>query len=642
MLLLDWQYTTDKVGNPLAIADGVDPSKSKSYGCQDHGYFLTSGNGPWGSHSWTYAKVGDRPSETRDGITSSYRYGTNDASGRNRRLAEVTRPLPASAERFFFDDAGNQIWRAEGNEKERLRYDEDDRLASITIDAPSHPTEVSTMIYDGRGFLARAELSPAPGQPWQRFTEATYSSEGVLQQRRSVSRIGINTIRNTPTVDESATILYFWASPIRVGSQGIGVEVETAEVEEDGGTESISVSEATGLGLDLLNLGVEALGGGVGGGEQNGVEDSPEVFSDGSRGLSDGFEPGAQSAGDPELPRLFGPEAGAIAPEAVGGFFERPGPGGLEGRTDEPVESAPDVGLELASAIRAHQPVVLGASELFAALAAKLAMLHLAHVVDSLVDAGGDMEAVEGDLGRSIGDRGDGGIDVGLPHVHGDAFNGLSLNSGKAFIEGGKAVGLALVGDKEHPRSGEIGDDRDVLVALLKGGLVDADPARVDRFPTLEATSHGALLNGVHRAPAQVQPARHGPQRRMVEPVDDQGLEQGREARARIGPRQANLANAVLTTLDARNVGSQDRAKLASIQMSPSARLVIVDGAIRTALRARRASSGLEDQSDLNLLLIKPQLDVSHSPGRFDPQNPRIQVSVSHTLESTAPTHSNP
>lgn len=60
---LDWTYTTDSLGNITAIADALNPSAPRIYGYQDLHYFLTRGDGPWGTRSWTYDRIGNRLTE---------------------------------------------------------------------------------------------------------------------------------------------------------------------------------------------------------------------------------------------------------------------------------------------------------------------------------------------------------------------------------------------------------------------------------------------------------------------------------------------------------------------------------------------------------------------------------------------------
>ena len=81
--LLHWDYTVDAVGNPMSIADMLDPANDRTYGYQDYQYFLTQGDGPWGTYAWTYDTVGNRLTEQKDGgFLDDYDYLPN-AAGKN-------------------------------------------------------------------------------------------------------------------------------------------------------------------------------------------------------------------------------------------------------------------------------------------------------------------------------------------------------------------------------------------------------------------------------------------------------------------------------------------------------------------------------------------------------------------------------
>ena len=90
--VLSWGYTTDAVGNPTSIVDGLNASNNRTYGYQDYQYFLTQGDGPWGTLAWTYDRIGNRLTESRDGATADvYSYVPNLA-GNNSPPARPNRP----------------------------------------------------------------------------------------------------------------------------------------------------------------------------------------------------------------------------------------------------------------------------------------------------------------------------------------------------------------------------------------------------------------------------------------------------------------------------------------------------------------------------------------------------------------------
>lgn len=57
------------------------------------------------------------------------------------------------------------------------------------------------------------------------------------------------------------------------------IEVEASAVEENGGAKTFAVAVATRSLLELLDLGVDALEGGVNGAEDDGIDDAPEMFA---------------------------------------------------------------------------------------------------------------------------------------------------------------------------------------------------------------------------------------------------------------------------------------------------------------------------------------------------------------------------
>ncbi len=221
--LLDWDYTTDEVGNPTSIADVLNAANDRAYGYQAPQYFLTQGDGPWGTLAWTYDRTGNRLTETRDGGPADvYTYTLNGAGGNAPRLSSIA--LGAGGTRSYsYDAAGNGTASAVGLE---LAYDDAARLSLL-----GRPEDFETqLLYDGRGFLRRAKRSPidifldgfesgdaacwssviggtaggvCPSEPPQipMTTEAPYSSRGILHQKAPA---GIS------------TMFYFMRRPVAV------------------------------------------------------------------------------------------------------------------------------------------------------------------------------------------------------------------------------------------------------------------------------------------------------------------------------------------------------------------------------------------------------------------------------------------
>ncbi len=203
--LLDWEYTTDGVGNIRAINDLLDPLSNRTYAYQDYQYSLTQGDGPWGMLAWTYDKIGNRLSENRDGVIDTSQYFSNAAGTGNTAKLDQVALGAGGASVYDFDTAGNQVGVSHNDDPVTYTFDAAGRLSRIEHPAAQANSE---LVYDGRSFLRRATgLKPdtsggalfcdgfetgdtsAWGQPGSDSclsttkTTAIYSSEGMLQQR---------------------------------------------------------------------------------------------------------------------------------------------------------------------------------------------------------------------------------------------------------------------------------------------------------------------------------------------------------------------------------------------------------------------------------------------------------------------------
>ena len=216
--LVDWDYTLDAVGNPTSI---VDPAVgNRTYGYDPHQYFLTEGDGPWGTRDYTYDTIGNRLSETEDGGTPfDYTYQSN-GTGNTAILQTIMQGAGTDAT-YTYGPSGNldQLDRV-GNSLQ-LTYNGAGRMI---MGFRSNQVR-STFTYDSRGYLrwvdslqagmsvgvdeifmdgfelgstscwSEEEPDAGPNQSCVSFRalEATYSNEGVLHsflEREDESAIG--------------------------------------------------------------------------------------------------------------------------------------------------------------------------------------------------------------------------------------------------------------------------------------------------------------------------------------------------------------------------------------------------------------------------------------------------------------------
>jgi YD repeat-containing protein len=221
--LLDWQYTTDGVGNPILIDDllgGVD----RQFGYQEVQYYLTQGNGPWGTLAWTYDRIGNRLSESRNGGASDvYSYQKNSVNGNRGKLTSIQHGVGGTTT-FSYDAAGNQTQTNVSVDITFWTYDDESRLSRIERAAAEVSSDFS---YDGRGFLRLAEGRAPDTSPAAVFcdgfesgdTSAWGSSSGAcFQEQKTLPAYATEGILNARG---STIVLYFAGRPIALVSVGI-------------------------------------------------------------------------------------------------------------------------------------------------------------------------------------------------------------------------------------------------------------------------------------------------------------------------------------------------------------------------------------------------------------------------------------
>ena len=222
--LMDWDYTLDAIGNPTGIAGTINGvSFSPTFVYQDSLYFLTQGNGPWGTRSWTYDKIGNRLTAARQSEpTQGYAY-----TGHNPKLQTVT-PAPGwgtGSWAFTYDPAGNQTQLAESNDEGAVQstlFDvaADGRMSALRVSPTSNGPTRTDMLYDGRGYLRQANATLTPPGDYINVTPV-YSSDGMLYARTEQRQWSGGTAANgedDPTATSVSTdttqLFYFAGRPV--------------------------------------------------------------------------------------------------------------------------------------------------------------------------------------------------------------------------------------------------------------------------------------------------------------------------------------------------------------------------------------------------------------------------------------------
>ena len=175
-IVLDDGFSVLSGGSFTAIAGGVAGTTEvlRSYTYQPDQYYLTSASGPWGSRSWTYDRIGNRLSETRDGASpDTYAY-TSNGTGNTPILDQVSLGI-GGTRAYTWDAAGNLDQVAAGANVIDFTFDQASRLASSDRTAAG---STAGFLYDGRGFL-RESAQTAGGTA---LVDPVYDSTGLVHE----------------------------------------------------------------------------------------------------------------------------------------------------------------------------------------------------------------------------------------------------------------------------------------------------------------------------------------------------------------------------------------------------------------------------------------------------------------------------
>lgn len=173
--LLDWSYETDLTGNVLAIVDQLDAGNNHAYSYQDVLYYLTRGDGAWGTRTWTYDKIGNRLSMQRGSSSETYSYLPNASGGNSPLLASTVEG--GRLHLFDYDPIGTTIQITSDESQIDFVHDASNLLTSMRI--LPEDAEVS-FVYDGLGSLSRS--SRGESECKQEESLFLYSSDGLLLQ----------------------------------------------------------------------------------------------------------------------------------------------------------------------------------------------------------------------------------------------------------------------------------------------------------------------------------------------------------------------------------------------------------------------------------------------------------------------------
>jgi RHS repeat-associated protein len=174
-------------GASFAAGSGTLPTFSdRTYTYQPPQYFLTSASldrtaGSWGTLDWTYDKIGNRLSESRDGgaTADGYQYTANTDGGDTPLLDHVDLAVMGTRN-YAWDAAGNLDSVATGTGGNSVDFTFDDASRLAAADRTSVGGGAAAFLYDGRGFL-RSATQTAGGTA---SVTPLYDSAGLLHALR--------------------------------------------------------------------------------------------------------------------------------------------------------------------------------------------------------------------------------------------------------------------------------------------------------------------------------------------------------------------------------------------------------------------------------------------------------------------------
>src|SRR5690606_3444397 len=408
----------------------------------------------------------------------------------------------------------------------------------------------------------------------------------------------------------------------------IWIEVESSAVEVDGVSIAFSIAEAARHRFDLLDLGVDRFRSRVGNRVLEVGLDVLPVAMDCERHFLDRHQLAAARPSEPVFEMTIHDRWILQLVDAHEGLFDGPSAGGLEiGGTQEATELAP---LSAGEAIGMTEPVELGSLEDVVTQGAQLSVLGPPNQVHSLVEVEGDVVLVEDDLLLGLGNEFMNGPDEGLPHVDGDALKSGAFLESERFPEGIEAFLLAVVGNVENAGAVECIDDGDVLMPTLKRCLVDAQVHERLGFTSRESAFDGALLDSRGAVPAELQSLCDRVDRRLKHPVDGERLEESREARAFLRPRNAQLLHAVSRTVEARHAGVEQGLILEGVEVAPGPLSVVMDRSSFETFRADPKLFRRQRNGDVHLTLLELELHLFNAPGRSQTEQFGVESLVVH------------
>jgi RHS repeat-associated protein len=213
----------------VAGSGDVPELSHRTYTYQAPQYFLTAADGPWGTLDWTYDRIGNRLSETRDSTTDTYQYVVNAGSG-NTPILDLINLGVGGTRDYTWGAAGHLEEVAAGANVLDFGADAEGRLSGVNRAAAS---ETAGFAYDGRSFLRSAQETAGGTSS----VDPLYDSAGLVHALRR---------RSSPIDPEELVVFFYLAGrPVaQVAIDGTGTETWTYLSTDHLGTPLLATNDA--------------------------------------------------------------------------------------------------------------------------------------------------------------------------------------------------------------------------------------------------------------------------------------------------------------------------------------------------------------------------------------------------------------
>src|SRR5580700_8601988 len=374
-------------------------------------------------------------------------------------------------------------------------------------------------------------------------------------------------------------------------SMGVVGLREAAEYVKKRNLDRVELAEPEGLSGDQLHLIVEALDDAgrilLLGAEV--VEEEVAMGLEHARLGLDGLDAAAHDHGAPMVEVLPRPGRGDVGPDVVEVLLEEVGARRLEVQTQQVSQAALLFRRQVAWALEQAPAGVLEGH--WVALTTEFGGVLTARLVDGLVEVGDDVELVEDvdGLARVALDH----LEVRFPHVAADHVQRVRAGLAEPREEGRDRRLRATL---RHPEQAaafgvDLVDEREELVPLAVGDLVDAQRPNAVEVPVLEPVGDDPRDRAVHAVPGGAEGARRlGPRQPPGPGGQEAHVDRGHRRVAHGPGKRLDVDAAPAAVHPARRVQQEDQQPPERHEVEPALALVVVGRPRSFALAADAAA----------------------------------------------------